>query len=497
VDRRKVLSLIVKAAALSRVGSTSLAAGFLPTDDLTALSLHRAASLIRSRALSPVELTKACLTRIERYDSKINAFITVTPELALATSRAAEQEIIRGHWRGPLHGIPLALKDNIDTAGIRTTAASDVFRERIPAGDAEVVRRLRRAGAVILGKLNMWEFAASPESVWGPVHNPWGLDYESGGSSSGSAAALAAEFCFGTLGTDTGGSIRFPAHCCGVVGLKPTYGLVSNSGVIPLQASLDHVGPLAKCVLDTALLLQGMAGYDPGWVHSDEVQVPDYLTALQGNRRSFGLGIPRVGCFEKLDPEVAQLVEAALETMSTIGTIRSESIIVPRYAEICEPLGVAEPCIYLGSAIEQAAKRSKRSLHKDAQTSYLEQCANYKQSDDRYVRALQALQDTRRRSAEIFPEGVDLLVLPTWKRLPLTIAERQRTWPPKDFELELWNTLPFNVLGLPALSMPCGYAKNGLPVGVQIVGRPFAEAQVLVFAQAYERATQLSRLGRH
>jgi len=492
VYRRTLLSLGANAAILSLGRPALLAAQSLPKDELTALTLHEAAAQVRSRAVSPVELTKACLARIERYDTKINAFITVTTELALAQARVAEQEIVRGRWRGPLHGIPIALKDNIDTAGIRTTAASDVFKDRVPAEDADVVRRLRHAGAVILGKLNMYEFALSPESAQGPVHNPWGLNYEAGGSSSGSAAALAAEFCFGTLGTDTGGSVRFPAHCCGVVGLKPTYGLVSNIGVIPLVPSLDHVGPLARSTLDAALLLQGMAGYDPSWAGSAKVQRPDYATALRLHVKSLGLGVPRAGCFDNLDSEVEQFVETALETMMTIATIRSESIIVPRYLDICGTAGVAEECMYLAPLIAKAAERHQPALDNDALVSGLKtKCASHDRDDDRYVRALQALRDTRRRATEIFPDGVDLLVLPTWKQLPRTIAERLKTWPSEEFRLALQcNVQPFNVLGLPAISLPCGYAKNGLPVGVQIVGRPFAESQVLALAKAYERVTQ-------
>jgi len=484
VDRRTFLSMGASAAALSLTCPVPLAAQSLPADELTALSLHEAAARVRSRAVSPVELTKACLARIERYDTKINAFITVSAELALSQARAAEQEISRGRWLGPLHGIPLALKDNIDTAGIHTTAASDVFRDRVPAKDAEVVRRLKSAGAVILGKLNMWEFAGSPESAWGPVHNPWALEYEAGGSSSGSGAALAAEFCFGTLGTDTGGSIRFPAHCCGVVGLKPTYGLVSNTGVIPLRESQDHVGPLARSVLDTALMLQSMAGYDPSWAGSAHTQPPDYVAALRENKKSFGLGIPRAGCFEMLDTEVAQLVAAALQTMSTIGTIRSERVVVPQYLDIEGPLGV-ETLAYHAPLFAKAAELY-RPVWRNELASELGKCV----SGVEYLNALHALQDARRRAAEIFPEGVGLLVLPTWKRLPVTIAERQKTWPPADFAEQMSNTLPFDVLGLPALSLPCGYTKNGLPVGVQIVGRPFAEAQVFAFAHAYEQATQ-------
>lgn len=492
MDRRTFLSLGANAAALSLARPPLLAAQSPPKGELTAFTLYEAAALVRSRAISPMELTQACLARIERYDTRINAFITVARELALAQAREAEQEIVRGRWRGPLHGIPIALKDNIDTAGIRTTAASDLFRDRIPTDDAEVVRRLTQAGAVMLGKLNMYEFAMRPEGAWGSTHNPWKLEYETGGSSSGSAAAVAAEFCFGALGTDSGGSVRIPAYCCGVVGLKPTYGLVSNRGVIPLATSYDHVGPLAKSTLDAALLLQAMAGYDPIWAGFAQGKPPDYAAALRSTVKSFGLGVPRAGCFEKLDSEVEQLVEAALDTMRTIGMIRSESVLVPRYLDIGKAVGAAEICMSLAPLILKAAKRHQPTLQNDALVkSVREMCSSHDHGNDGYARGLQALRDTRRRAAEIFPDGVALLVLPTWKHLPRTIAERISTWPSEEFvAAQQSNVEPFNVLGLPAISLPCGYAKNGLPVGIQIVGRPFAESQVLAFAQAYEQATQ-------
>lgn len=222
-------------------------------NDFAKLTLHQASLLVQRREVSPVELTKACLARIEQYNPKINAFITVVSSYALEQAHVAQTEILGGQWRGPLHGIPIALKDNIETAGIRTTAGSAVFVDRVPIEDAEVVKRLKQAGAILLGKLNMAEFAtdiSSINSYWGAIRNPWALDHDAGGSSSGSAAALAADLCFGTLGTDTGGSIRIPASFCGVVGLKPTYGRVSNRGVIPACESLDHVGPMGKTALD-------------------------------------------------------------------------------------------------------------------------------------------------------------------------------------------------------------------------------------------------------
>src|SRR6516162_6730275 len=252
--------------------------------DLAALTLTKASELVRRKTVSPVELTQACLKRIEQYHPLVNAFITISGESALATARSRESEAQKGKWRGPLHGIPIALKDNIDTAGIRTTGASELFKERVPAEDAEVARRLKDAGAILLGKLNMHEFAygaTSAVSYFGPVHNPWALDRVSGGSSGGSAAAIATGLCFGTLGTDTGGSIRIPSSHCGVVGLMPTYGRVSNRGVIPMAWTLDHVGPICKTVEDAALMQGVIAGYDEMDPTTVDAPVPEYTKALK------------------------------------------------------------------------------------------------------------------------------------------------------------------------------------------------------------------------
>jgi aspartyl-tRNA(Asn)/glutamyl-tRNA(Gln) amidotransferase subunit A len=265
--------------------------------------------------VSSVELTQACLSRIEQYQKILNAFITVTPEKALAQARAVDAELQNGKWRGPLHGVPIALKDNIDTAGILTTAASALFADRIPAEDAEVVRKLKSAGAVLLGKLNMDEFAAggtSTATYYGPVHNPWQLDRTAGGSSGGSAAAVAAELCFAALGTDTDGSIRGPASFCGIVGFKPTYGRVSIRGIIPLAWTLDHVGPMCRTVEDTAVVLQALAGYDPQDTTCADVPVPDYLSGMKMPVASLRLGVPRVQFYDKLDADVAAAIQVAL-----------------------------------------------------------------------------------------------------------------------------------------------------------------------------------------
>src|ERR1700740_1839972 len=258
------------------------AAGKPAGADTAKLSLSEAAEIVRPKKVSPVELTQACLKRIELQNPKLNAFITVTGETALAQAREAEAEIQRGQWKGPLHGIPLALTDLVDTAGVPTTAASALFKDRVPSQDAEIVRRLKAAGAVLLGKLNMHEFAFGGSSVisaFGPVRNPWQMEFSTGGSSGGSAAAVAAGLCFGAIGSDTGGSIRQPAGYCGIVGLKPTYGRVSTRGAIPLSWSLDHLGPMTRTVRDAALMLQALAGYDAEDTTSANLPVPDYTEA--------------------------------------------------------------------------------------------------------------------------------------------------------------------------------------------------------------------------
>ena len=286
---------------------------------LTDLNLSDASELVRRRKVSPVELTEACLARIEQLNPTLNAFITITAESARAEARNAEAEIQRGKWRGPLHGIPIALKDLFDTAGVRTTAASALFKDRIPKDDAEVVRRLKSAGAVLLGKTNMHEFAFGGTSVvthFGAVHNPWDRDRIAGGSSGGSAVAVAAGLCYGALGSDTAGSVRQPSAFCGIVGLKPTYGLASTRGVIPLSWSFDHVGPMTRTVADAALMLQVIAGYDADETTSVQMLVPDYITALRTRNSKLRLGVARDFFFAGLGPEMETAIDTALSVLA-------------------------------------------------------------------------------------------------------------------------------------------------------------------------------------
>ncbi len=297
--------------------------------DLTTLNLNQIATLLKQKEVSPVEVTRACLVRIEALNPLLNAFITVTAESALQEAHRAESELQQGVWRGPLHGVPIAVKDLFDTAGVRTTAGSALFKDRIPKEDAFVVERLRGAGAVILGKLNMHEFAFGPTTqatgYFGRVCNPWATERISGGSSGGSGAAVAAGLCYGALGSDTGGSIRQPASFCGIVGLKPTYGRVSTRGAIPVSWSADHIGPMTRGVLDAAIMLQAIAGYDAKDVTSYDMPVEDFAaaTALQ-ERARMRIGIPRDFFYAGLDPEVKEGTEQALTELAKLGAEISE-----------------------------------------------------------------------------------------------------------------------------------------------------------------------------
>jgi len=459
------------------------------SQDLTSLTLAKASGLLRSKGVSSVELTQACLKRIEQYNPRVNAFITVTGESALSTARQLDEEAQRGKWRGPLHGIPIALKDNIDTAGVRTTGASELFKDRIPADDAEVARKLKAAGAVLLGKLNMHEFAYGPSSAvtyFGPVHNPWALDRISGGSSGGSAAAIAADLCFGTLGTDTGGSIRIPSSHCGTVGLMPTYGRVSNRGVIPMAWTLDHVGPICKTVEDAALMLGVIAGYDEMDPTTVEVSVPDYGRAFKMQVSKLRVGLPRAGFFDNLNPEYAQAVEAAIDVIRKL----TASVI-----DVQLPPTVAAPIVWGPETYAYHAKWLMESPEKYQPATRTLMIRSNEIRPDVYAEARRQVDLSRLAIKRVF-RSVDILVTPTMKAPPATIAATLNqpspppSAPPYPVAGNSGNPWAFDVYGIPAITLPCGFTSSGLPVGLQISAAPFAETAMLALARAYEQATE-------
>lgn len=455
------------------------------TSELLKLSLVQASELVRKKSVSPVELTRACLERIEELNPAVNAFITITDELALQQAGQAEAEIQAGNWRGPLHGVPIALKDLIDTAGIKTTAASAVFRDRIPTEDAEIVRRLRAQGALFLGKLNLHEFAYGASGIishFGAVRNPTDLQLIAGGSSSGAAAAVAASMCFAAIGTDTAGSIRLPAAFCGIVGLKPTYGRVSVRGIIPLAWSYDHVGPLTRTVGDAAIVLQAIAGYDAADIGSVDVPVADYAATLntESARDISGLriGVPRNFFFEELQAEVAERMKEAIATLERL-TAEVREVAVP--VDTDRSVASAESWAFHANNVERVPElyqpETLRRIRAGAEITAAT-----------YIGKRRELEGLRRVASDIFSQ-VDVLITPTSPVLAASIAELEAQ--PGELRrrelLMLRNTRPFNVLGLPSISIPCGGA-GGTGVGLQITARAWDEATVLRVAQAFAEA---------
>jgi aspartyl-tRNA(Asn)/glutamyl-tRNA(Gln) amidotransferase subunit A len=449
--------------------------------DLPTVSLWEASELVRRKKVSPKELTTACLARIERLNPILNAFITVTAEQAMFEAGRAEAEIMKGRWRGPLHGIPIGLKDLFDTAGVKTTGGSALFADRVPTEDADVVRRLKAAGAVIVGKQNMHEFglgATSVPSHFGPVRNPWNRDYVAGGSSGGSAAAVAASLCYGALGTDTGGSVRLPAAFCNIVGLKPTYGRVSARGVVPLSWSLDHVGVLTRSVVDAAVLLQAIAGYDARETTSVDRPVPDYAATVKREPSSLRIGVARGYFSAALNPEVEMAIAQAVAVLAKLSAA-VEEVTIPVSPDVNATVQSAE-----GLAFHAARVRDSPQLFQPAVLGRLRLGETI--ATTAYIERRRELDQMRRDAPGLFAK-VDLLVTPTVPLLPVRIAETRDD----DAGVALFarNTRPFNAYGLPAVSVPCGVAKNGLPIGLQIVGPPWGEEPVLRLAHAFEQAT--------
>ncbi|HTA43190.1 MAG TPA: amidase [Bryobacteraceae bacterium] len=423
-------------------------------------TLAEASAAIQNKAVSPVELTQACLARIYALNPTINAFITITEAEALARARTLESELAHGKSRGPMHGIPIAIKDLIDTEGIRTTAASAVFADRVPSEDAEVVRRLKHAGAVLLGKLNLHEFAyggTSDVTHFGPVRNPWNLAHSPGGSSGGSGAAVAARMCFGAVGTDTAASIRMPAACCGIVGMKPTYGVVSTGGVIPLSWSLDHVGPMCRTVEDAAIMLESMA---------ETPRLP-----CKCPTRDLRIGLPGKVYWEDLDPEVEKASQQAVHVLAGL-TAGIEEIQLP----VVDNLTIAEAEAH---AFHEPYLAHSAHLYSPPIRERL--LSGGRISARAYILARREMERWRAEIDAIFSD-VDLIVAPTMPVKPVAIGTVSDL-------IMIRNTCAFNVFGIPTISVPCGFTNDGFPVGLQIAGPRLAESRVFQLAQAYEQAT--------
>ena len=442
---------------------------------------------LRAREISPVELTHDCLARIEQLNPILHAFITVTAESALDRARHAEWEIYHGTCLGPLHGIPIGIKDIIDVAGVRTTAACALFstppRDRIPTEDAQVVRRLRAGGAIILGKQNLHEFAyggSSMISFFGEVHNPWNPTRVAGGSSGGGAASVAAGLGFAAIGTDTAGSIRLPAAYCGVVGLKPTYGRVSTRGVVPLATSYDHVGPITNSVYDAALMLQVLSDHDSADPCANRPE-RSLVSAFDEFPTNLRIGVPRTFFFDDLHPEVADAVEKAIDIFRQLhAQIRDIKLEV----STDRTLTSAEAYAYHKQFVDRSPE-----LYQPATLARIRSGANISAADA--LHASRDLQASRHDIQEIFNE-VDVLLTPTVPIPPPVIAdlrEHPDNLRPQEI-IMLRNTRPFNVWGIPTISVPCGFTKDGLPIGLQLAAAPWRGIVLLQAAHEYEQATE-------
>ncbi|OIQ11197.1 Asp-tRNA(Asn)/Glu-tRNA(Gln) amidotransferase subunit GatA [Neomoorella thermoacetica] len=478
--------------------------------ELFYLAAHELSDLLNRKEISSEEATAAIIDRIEAVDGRVQAYLTRTAEQALEQARAVDAARARGETLGPLAGVPMALKDNLCTEGVRTTCSSRMLADWVPPYDATVVRRLKEAGAVMLGKLNMDEFAmgsSTENSSFFPTRNPWDLERVPGGSSGGAVAAVAAGEAYFALGSDTGGSIRQPASFCGVVGMKPTYGRVSRYGLVAFASSLDQIGPITRDVTDCALVLEAIAGHDPLDSTSADLPVPDYRSALKPEVKGLKIGVPREYFGAGMEPEVAAIVRRAIAKLEELGAVCEETSLP--HTEY------ALPAYYLVAPAEASSNLARydgvsyglRVPGKDITEMYMNtrsqgfgpevkrriMLGTYALSsgyyDAYYLKALK-VRTLIRRDFETAFEKYDLLATPTSPTVAFRLGEKAGD--PLAMYLSDLCTIPINMAGLPALSLPCGFSQ-GLPVGLQLIGRPFAEATLLQAAYAFEQSTEYHR----
>ncbi len=464
----------------------------MPNEAFLDLTISELAPRIASREVSPVEVTEAALARADRLQPKLNSFITLLHERALARARELESELASGKYRGPLHGIPIGIKDNIATRGIRTTVGSLVLSDNVPEDDARVVTLCEEAGAIVLGKENLEEFAAGATSNnphYGAVHNPWGLDHIPGGSSGGGGANVAAGVTFASLGTDLGGSVRLPGTFCGVVGLKQTFGRVSQRGLLVTSFNGDHIGPMTRSVSDSALVLQAIAGYDPLDPSTVPVPVPDYLEKLSWDLSGLKAGVPSNYFFDLIDPEVESSVRNAIFALQELG-VEVREVKLPnmeyvgalRAASLADGVVTHEP--YLTSDRE---KYGPDVVNRTIAGQFV--------LGRDYSKALKVQRLIKEEYARVL-QDVDFLVTPTAPvaapridATHITIqGETHRVRGPGSGVISR-NTSPMNGNGLPAITVPCGFSGIGLPIGIQFIGRPFDEGLLFQVAARYERVS--------
>jgi aspartyl-tRNA(Asn)/glutamyl-tRNA(Gln) amidotransferase subunit A len=461
--------------------------------ELCYMSAGELSRLIADRQVSPVEVVDAHLARIEATEPTLNSFITLLPEHAREAARRAETQILAGNYRGPLHGVPVGLKDLFNTAGVRTTSGSRILDNFIPTEDCTVATRFQQAGAILLGKLNMHQFAYGPTGEnfdYGHMHNPWNPELVTGGSSGGSGSAAAAGQCTITMGSDTGGSVRIPAALCGIVGLKPTYGLVSRAGLTPLSWRLDHPGPMVRTVEDAALTMNAIAGHDPADPATSSREIIDYAATLTGSVEGLRIGLVKEYFEAPLDAEVESSVRAALAQLSEMGATVTE-VSLPMFADaqaISGTILMSEAAAYHRDLLAKDGDKLTPSVRLRLEAGLFVSAADY-------LKAQQARARFNHEMAQVL-RNVDLLAGPTE---PITAPPILAT------EVAIGGstvgtvgaltqyTRPYNISGTPAISIPCGFSETGMPIGLQLAGRPFDEATVLRAAYAYEQATDWHR----
>jgi aspartyl-tRNA(Asn)/glutamyl-tRNA(Gln) amidotransferase subunit A len=452
------------------------------TADLCMLSLEDVASKIAAKQVSPVEATEAVLARIEGLNPKLNAYITITGEQALADARAAEREIAGGKYRGALHGVPVAIKDLFATKGVRTTAGSKILTDWLPDHDATVVRKLADAGAISVGKLGLheWAFGCTSDNVhFGTIRNPWNTDVIPGGSSGGSGAATSTGMAFATLGSDTGGSIRIPASLCGCVGMMATYGRTSLHGAVPLSWSLDHAGPLTRTVRDAAIVLEAISGHDPLDPASEQAPVPRWLDGIERGPRGLRIGVPKTYFWDDPDPETETIVRAAINELHAAGAtiVEADFPEIDAYFAAVNAIILVEPAAY--HAEHLAARRGDYSAQVAALLGIGATIPAVA-----YANAMHAMRQARSGGADAALAGIDVLALPTTPS-PAPTIEASRKEDPSARLARL--TAIFDFTGQPAISVPCGLTSHGLPVGITFAGRRWDEASVFRAGRAYEQ----------
>jgi aspartyl-tRNA(Asn)/glutamyl-tRNA(Gln) amidotransferase subunit A len=479
--------------------------------EICQLTAHQLHEMLLRKEVTCREVTEAVLKRIEKVENRIHAYITLLSDSAMEQATLADTRYEKG-LAGPLTGIPLAIKDLICTKGIRTTCGSHILENFIPTYDATVIEKLKTSGAVFVGKANMDEFAmgsSTENSFFGPTHNPWDLARIPGGSSGGSAAAVAADECIASLGSDTGGSIRQPAACCGVVGLKPTYGLVSRFGLVAFASSLDQIGPFGKDVRDIALLMNGISGHEPRDSTSVDIPVPDYRRALINDVRSIVLGVPREYFIEGIDPEVESAVREAIRTLEKLGakvvevSLPHSEYALAVYYIIAPAEASSNLARYDGVKYGFRAKgnhdllemyKESRSQGFGAEVKRRIMLGTYALSAGYYEAYYRKASQVRTLIQEDFRKAFsqcDVLLMPTAPTPAFKLGEKVDD--PLQMYLSDIFTIPCNLAGLPGLSLPCGFSRQGLPIGLQILGNHFQEEKIFRVAYTYEQNTEFHR----